>query len=141
MIKASELRIGNIAQDEGGGIREIVSITSNEVESVCFGIPASEIGLWDDRDHFPIHLDKNVLLSAGFKTLPNNLFYHSVQAHFGLGGPNEDGSFSIVLRKDGFPKGKATYFPFGYVSELHKLQNLFFCFFGQELSFDGTLQK
>ena len=145
MIKAHELRIGNLVKDRGG---KIIRIDFFENESrpniIKFGqrvyLGETEVhGLTEYSDFAePIPITEELLIKAGFKVLESSVYK---QFYIGINPVTKDWLFDLAwLEKPeliGAPN--VPFYRNGYhaIHFVHQLQNLYFALTGEELIFEG----
>ena len=123
MIKANELRIGNLVLDSNKNTHRIERLDER----------------WDFSDRFPIPLTEEWLFNFGFTKLESDLnIEYKIRLH-------EDFYFMINFDKNS-ESYESGYYEFDHeigsmvfdnftngVHEVHQLQNLFYCLCDQEL--------
>jgi len=127
MIKATDLRIGNLVLDRGG---KTLKISWFEPDKVCMEVfvmgqfvhPLTEYFDWLE----PIPLTPEILVACGFDKQSNGTYAHV----------NSDLScvFKISHVGDGkwYSINATTNIPILY---LHQLQNLYYCLTGEEINY------
>ena len=125
MIKTNELRIGNFVSINNGFEMLVHSIFQDDTVYLDFIPPLiNESDVWEEdyKDLIAIPLTEEWLLKAGFKKI-GRLFYHDSFFACELSSHNE-------LRFEDLDNL--------YIKYVHQLQNLYFCFCGEELVFSTT---
>lgn len=121
MIKATELRIGNLVLDSTGNVHKIERLDEK----------------WDFSDIKPIQLNEEWLVSGGFNKKSEKWYFFKTKNHVG-----ECGIFYIhiitsgvdlYIKRNGEMSGVV-----GSIVSVHQLQNLYFCLTGEELVFSST---
>lgn len=128
MIKANELRIGNIIRFYNLIEPEIfIKINARFFCSLAGGRPLSE--LKDDEEingyHQPVELTPDILEAAGFTNGIKTIETSFLETEFYVDLMDGDAGFN----KHGL------WFP---CKHLHQLQNLYYCLTGEELQIDIT---
>ena len=117
MIKANELRIGNLIHFDG-------KITHANSRNIAYINNSNRLKNGDSIAFEPIVLDSEWLLKAGYKK--QNGYGYSNYNIYGMILKNDNGFefhyYGIIIRLD----------------FVHQLQNLFFSFYGEELVFSST---
>lgn len=115
-MKSTELRIGNLAQDENGNIGIVVAI--NDERAVLDGVG----DCWLGSEIKPIPLTEEILLKCGFITNSGRVFFKdNIGYEFGVTNR------AVYKIDDGF-------ILFKHIKHLHQLQNLYFALTGEELN-------
>ena len=130
MIKANELRIGNLFYKSYGGYKVVAEIHKYTVDATAIGF--SVIVRYDLDSIEPIPLTEQVLLDCGLEQIKGTKIY-SINDAYKL----------KIIENSGFSNSCLLYKKYvgnlivsiTYVSYLHELQNLCFALTSQELQY------
>ena len=141
MIKANELRIGNLVFDDQNVIAKIESIQSKEYSKwngddidVIFSID----GNMKESTISPIPLSEDWLLKFGFECIANG----GDQKRFGLKNRNKNCFYGVELDHEEICLNKQSLFGCEtlihneiFLQYVHQLQNIYFALTGEDLVF------
>lgn len=118
-IKANEIRIGNLMQDQQGNILKVIGIVEGSISYHV--VDRSKFPLENGWSAFPIPLTEEILLKARFEKDIESLFYRN--------------NFIIAKTKTrwAFYHNGLTGGELVRIDYLHELQNLIFALMGEEI--------
>ncbi len=134
-MKSTELRIGNLAQDNKGNLLRVAGLTEDNIS--YYIIDRSKFPLQEDWKAEPIPLTEEWLIKLGFNESDDgNSYVLELDRRWAYLVLEEDFSMSIYDKED-LSGVNNPCFKEGISKHVHQLQNLYFALTNEELTIEN----